>query len=229
MTQKPGKLYVVGTPIGNLDDLTFRAAETLKKVDLVLCEDTRVTMKLLKRYQIEKVVKTSNQFSSLKKVSDFLKLILEGSSIALVTDAGMPGVSDPGRSLISEAVKKKIEIEVIPGVSAVTAIVSISDIAADRFLFLGFLPHKKRRQTLLKEIENSAYPVVLFESVYRIEKLLSELKEILDERKIIVARELTKMFEETIRGEVKEVQSYFFENKDKIKGEFVVLIEGKKK
>jgi len=244
-----GRLYVVATPIGNLEDITLRALRILKEVDFVLCEDTRVTRKLLDHYQINTPTLSFHQHSSQAEVNKLISLISQGKNLALVTDAGTPGLSDPGGILVAEAflsarrchsgfgasateVPTKVgtkagasvsdcQIVAIPGPSALTAAISISGWPMDKFLFLGFLPHKKGRQTLLKKIAASEYPVVLYESVHRINKLLSELSE--QNYYLVVARELTKKFETVYRGTVAEVKSQLKANE--IKGEFVVIIQ----
>ena len=214
-----GKLAIVATPIGNLEDITLRALRALKEADLVLCEDTRVTRKLLEHYRIKTPVWSYHQHSGQVKSDRILAELAAGKAVALVTDAGTPGVSDPGAKLVAEAVASGHRLESIPGPSALTAAISISGLPLDKFLFLGFLPHKKGRQTLLGEIAESKYPVVLYESVHRIGKLLDELPPSDD---IVIARELTKKFETVYRGKVEEVKKRLV--KEEIKGEFVVII-----
>ena len=216
-----GKLYIVATPIGNLEDITLRALRILKEVDLILCEDTRVSKRLLDHYQIKTPTLSYHQHSGKLKTEKVVSQISR-KSIALVTDAGTPGVSDPGGKLVAEVLTSGHQVEPIPGPSALTAAISISGLPMDKFLFLGFLPHKKGRQTLLKKIEASEHSVVLYESVYRIEKLLKELP---SESQIVLGRELTKKFETVYRGSVKEVQEQLL--KDKVKGEFVVTVSGR--
>lgn len=218
-----GKLYIVATPIGNLSDITFRALETLKSIDMIACEDTRVTLKLLARYEIQKPLISYFQHSKVSKLDKLLSLLREGRDIALVTDAGTPGISDPGQRLIEEAARAKIEVVPIPGPSAVAAALSVSGFPTDEFVFAGFLPHKKGRQTKLKELAGENRAVVLYESPYRIKKLLSELLEFCGDREICVCRELTKKFEEIYRGKISEVLP-----KVKEKGEFVVIFKGQK-
>lgn len=215
------KLYVVATPIGNLEDITLRALRILKEVDLILCEDTRVTRKLLNHYKINKFTQSYHQHSGKLKVDKLLSLMNQNKSIALVTDAGTPGISDPGGKLVEKVLATGHEIESVPGPSALTTAISVSGKPLNKFLFLGFLPHKKGRQTLIKKISESKYPVILYESVHRIEKLLNEL-EVLDNRQIIVARELTKKFETVYRGTVEEVKNQL--KPEETKGEFVVII-----
>lgn len=216
-------LYIIATPIGNLEDITLRALRILKEVDFVLCEDTRVTRTLLNHYQITTPTLSFHQHSDKFEVEKLVCLLREGKNLALVTDAGTPGVSDPGGVLVAEAVKQfgaEVKIETIPGPSALTAAIAISGLPMEKFLFLGFLPHKKGRQTLLKKIAESEYPVVLYESVHRISKLLNEL--LGQDYQLVVGRELTKKFETVYRGTVEEVVSQL--KPMEVKGEFVVII-----
>ncbi|MFA6304988.1 MAG: 16S rRNA (cytidine(1402)-2'-O)-methyltransferase [Patescibacteria group bacterium] len=216
-------LYIVATPIGNLEDITLRALRILKEVDFVLCEDTRVTRNLLAHYQINTPTLSFHQHSTGLEVNKLINLIREGKNLSLVTDAGTPGVSDPGGVLVEKVIKEfgdQVKIEAIPGPSAITAAISIAGLPLDKFLFLGFLPHKKGRQTLLKEIANSNYPVILYESVHRIEKLLDELSG--NNYQLVVARELTKKFETIYRGTAEEIKIQL--KPAEVKGEFVVII-----
>lgn len=222
-------LYVTATPIGNLEDITLRAIRILKEVDMILCEDTRVTRKILNHYEIKTPTMSYHSHSTLSKVDKILEMLEEGKSLALVSDAGTPTISDPGVQLI-RAVKKELpetKIETIPGPSAVIAGLSISGMPSSEFLFLGFLPHKKGRETLFKEIASSDRTVAFYESPHRILKTLESLKKHTSERKIVITRELTKIYEEVVEGTPEEVSNYFAENPDKVRGEFVVLIEGK--
>jgi len=223
-------LYIIGTPIGNLKDITLRALEVLKEVDLILCEDTRVTKKLLEHYQIKKPLLNYHQHSRLKKVNYILELLKQGKNLALVSDAGTPGISDPGNLLVYEAIKrlvKKVEIIPIPGPSAATAAASISGFPMDKFLFLGFPPTKRKRKKFFQEVIGSKYPVIFYESPYRIIKSLRDLQLISKtynlKPKIVVCRELTKKFETIYRGEIEEVIKEI--EKDIIKGEFVIIVE----
>lgn len=214
-----GKLYIVATPIGNLGDFTFRALETLKEVDYILCEDTRVTKKLLNRYEIDTKTISYHQHSTDKKVNEIKKLLAEGNNLALVTDAGTPGISDPGNMLIASLTD--VEIIPIPGASAVITALSISGFPTDKFIFLGFPPHKKGRNKYFKELAEFKFTVAFYESNHRIKKCLGELAEVLDEKKqICICRELTKKFETIYRGTIKEI----LEQKIPEKGEFVVVI-----
>jgi 16S rRNA (cytidine1402-2'-O)-methyltransferase len=222
-----GVLYVVATPIGNLGDITFRAVETLKSVDLVLCEDTRVTSRLFEQYGVVAEAMSYHANSKLSKHEKILDFLREGKSLALVSDAGTPTISDPGVMLI-EMIKKELpEVKVIaiPGASALTSALSISGIPSPQFTYYGFLPHKKGRETIFKEIASSERTSVFYESPHRIEKTLESLVEHLPEtKKVVVARELTKVFEETVEGSPTEVLEYFKQNPDKIRGEFVVIV-----
>lgn len=228
---KTGILYVVATPIGNLGDMTFRAIETLKSVDLALCEDTRVTGKLLAHYDIGTPTMSYHANSKLSKHEKILDLLREGKLLALVSDAGTPTISDPGVMLI-EMIKHElpdVKIVAIPGASALTAALSISGIPSPQFTFYGFLPHKKGRETIFKEIAGrgptSTRTAVFYESPHRIMKTLESLVEHLgDDRKVVIARELTKVFEETVSGTPEEVLKYFKQNPDKVRGEFVVIV-----
>lgn len=222
-----GILFVVATPIGNLGDMTLRAIETLKSVDLVLCEDTRVTRHLLDHYNIGTGTMSYHAQSKLSKHEKILELLQEGKSLALVSDAGTPTISDPGVMLI-EMIKKdlpEVKIVAIPGASALTAALSVSGIPSPQFTFYGFLPHKKGRETLFKEIAASEKTSVFYESPHRIEKALESLVKYLPEnKKVVVGRELTKVFEETVEGRATDVLNYFKQNPDKIRGEFVVIV-----
>ena len=213
-------LYVVATPIGNLGDITLRAIETLKEVDLIACEDTRHTLKLLNHFEIKKPLISFHQHSKIQKVEQIISSINSGQKVALVTDAGTPGISDPGQVLISAAHEDNIRVIPIPGVSALTALVSVSGLKNSEFEFIGFLPHKKGRQTKLKEIAQSHMPVIIYESPYRIKKLLNELLVAVGDQKIVVGREITKKFEEIYRGKISSVLPTIKE-----KGEFVLIIE----
>lgn len=219
------KLYVVATPIGNLEDITFRAIKTLKEVDFIICEDTRVTKFLLNHFGIDKPLIVANAFNETKTIERIIDKIISGENAALVTDAGTPAISDPGTRLVNAAVKNSIEVIGIPGASAVTLALSISGLPTDAFVFEGFLPQKKGRQKKLLELAEEERTVVLYESTYRIEKLLEELNQYMPNRQIVIARELTKKFEETWRGKPSEILSSL---KEKIlKGEFVVILAPK--
>jgi 16S rRNA (cytidine1402-2'-O)-methyltransferase len=219
-------LYIVATPIGNLSDISQRALDSLREADLVLCEDTRVTSKLLSHYEIKVPTSSYHQHSGPAVIAKAIEKLREGKKIALVSDAGTPTISDPGGQLVQAAVEAGLEDEIIPipGVSALTTALSVAGIPAERFLFLGFPPHKKGRQTLLRQAAASAYPVVFYESKHRILKLLQELMPLIPEKKLIVGRELTKMFEHFYRGTPDSVYQQLAGDPQAQKGEFVVII-----
>jgi 16S rRNA (cytidine1402-2'-O)-methyltransferase len=219
------KLYIVSTPIGNLKDITLRAIEVLKQVDFILCEDTRTSGNLLNHFEIKKELISLNAFNEKSKIEHVVNRILSNQSAALISDAGTPLISDPGVRLVSACIEKKIEIIPIPGASALLAGLSMSGLPTDAFVFEGFLPQKKGRQTKLKELAEENRTIVLYESMYRIEKLLKELNEYLPERFVVVCREITKKFEETWRGFPRELVESFPEKISK--GEFVVVISPK--
>lgn len=224
-------LYIVGTPIGNLEDITLRALRVLKEVDLVLCEDTRVTKRLLSKYEIATPMMSYHAQSKLAKVDKILALLEEGKNLALVSDAGTPCISDPGVLLVSQVREKFgdiVSVVPIPGPSALVTALSAAGISVAEFTFLGFLPHKKGRETLFKEIAESSRVMAFYESTHRIEKALESLEKFCGEdRQIIVAREITKIYEEFVRGTVTEVRAHFVENPDRIRGEFVVIVAPK--
>lgn len=218
-----GTLSVIATPIGNLEDITLRALRTLKECDVIYAEDTRVISKLLARYDIKKPLARLDAVTERKKADEVIARLAEGERVALVTDAGTPGISDPGSRLV-EAVRGQspgAKIEAIPGASALTAALSIAGMDLSEFTFLGFLPHKKGRQTALRRIKESAIPVVLYESPHRIEKLLEELDGV---SRVTVARELTKMHEEVVAGTPEKVRAHFTAHPDTVRGEFVVIV-----
>ncbi|OGZ05793.1 MAG: 16S rRNA (cytidine(1402)-2'-O)-methyltransferase [Candidatus Lloydbacteria bacterium RIFCSPHIGHO2_01_FULL_49_22] len=229
-------LYIVATPIGNLEDVTLRAIRILKEVDLILCEDTRVTKRLLERYEIDKPTMSYHAQSKLSKVDKILSVLGEGKSCALVSDAGTPTISDPGCLLVAQVREKfgdVIEIIPIPGPSAVLSALSVSGFPSSEFLFLGFLPHKKGRETLFREITASKRTVVFYESPHRIEKTLEALHLHLgaasdggSKRRILISREITKIHEEHVLGTPDEVMLHYQSHPDRIRGEFVVVVEG---
>jgi 16S rRNA (cytidine1402-2'-O)-methyltransferase len=218
-------LYVVATPIGNLEDLTFRALRILKEADFILCEDTRTTKKLLEHYGIKTPTISYHQHSKLQKIEYIIQLLEGGKNLALVSDAGTPGISDPGNKLISLIVEnlKNVKIIPIPGASAGITAASISGFPMDKFIFMGFPPAKKKRKKFFEEILNSKYPVIFYESPYRIIKTLNELGIMNKELRIVVAREMTKKFETVYRGKIEKVIGEI--KKDMIKGEFVVIVK----
>lgn len=221
-----GKLIIIATPIGNLEDISFRAINTLKISDYILCEDTRVSKKLLDHYKITTPTISYHHHSGRIKVNKILDYLSSGKTLSLISDAGTPSISDPGGQLVSE-IRKKIAnqsiIEVMPGPSALTSALSVSGFKADRFLFLGFLPHKKGRKTMLQEIIDSKYTVVLFESKHRIQKLLLEMDS-LKINDIFVAREISKLYESYYYGSPKEILKELQDKQSNLKGEFVVVV-----
>ncbi|MDD5589766.1 MAG: 16S rRNA (cytidine(1402)-2'-O)-methyltransferase [Candidatus Portnoybacteria bacterium] len=239
-----GILYIVATPIGNLEDMTFRALKTLKEADLIVCEDTRQTMKLLSHYQISKPLVSYFQHSKFSKIEYIAQQLSEGKTVALVTDAGTPGISDPGGALINQLVSssggqfkteepkgreaaeaEKLRIIPIPGPNAAVAALSISGFPVDKFFFMGFPPHKKGRNKYFEQVVGQKNTVVFYESTHRILKSLNQLKEILPERKMVVCRELTKQFESIYRGTAEEILKILESDKNNQKGEFVVVIK----
>lgn len=217
-----GKLYVVATPIGNLGDITLRALETLRTVDLIAAEDTRQSRKLLDHYSIKVPVVSYHQHSRENKVNYLIEQLADGKNIALITDAGTPGIQDPAGQLVKVARDAEIEIIAIPGPSALTAALSIAGESADNFIFLGFLPKKKGRETLFKKIIEDNWPILIYESPMRVGKTLKDIEKFLGNRKIIVFRELTKKFEEVKMGETSELIQHFSAHAPK--GEFVIMI-----
>lgn len=234
-----GTLFVVATPIGNLKDITLRALETLEEVDLILCEDTRVTSRLLTHYKIEKPLLSYHQHSKENKMQEIFDLLSQGKNLALVCDAGTPGISDPGNELVAFLGKqcslsvrsyskgtsfhaKEIAIVPIPGPSALTAIASIAGFPMDKFLFLGYPPHKKGRKKFFEEVAQSEHPVIFYESPYRILKSLQELESLDSNLYVVVGRELTKKFETIYRGSIDTARKTL--GKGISKGEFVVTV-----
>lgn len=218
-----GKLYIVGTPIGNLEDLTHRAKRILSSVATIACEDTRVTGVLLKHYDIASQLVPVHHHSTpadLDRLLDQTKV----ADVAVVTDSGMPGLSDPGGKLVARAVEREIAIEVVPGPSALTAATALSGFPTDDFLFLGFLPHKKGRQTLFSRIADTAETVVLYESPHRILKTLESLSTAIPDRRLAVCRELTKIHESVVRGTAAEALKHFADHPDQVRGEIVIVI-----
>jgi 16S rRNA (cytidine1402-2'-O)-methyltransferase len=219
-------LYLVPTPIGNLKDITFRAIEVLKQVDLILAEDTRTTSHLLNHYQITKQLSPYHQHNEHKVLQHLVSQLLEGKSMAIVTDAGTPGISDPAFLLVRECIKVGLKVECLPGATAFVPALVNSGIPTNRFCFEGFLPLKKGRQTLLKKLAEEERTIVLYESPMRLVKTLEELAGYFGEsRACSVSREISKLFEETQRGTLTEVAAYFREKT--VKGEIVIVIAGK--
>ena len=221
------KLYIIPTPIGNLEDITLRAIRLLKEADLVLAEDTRTTKKLFVNYNIDTTLASFHMHNEHKVLAEFIDILKAGETFALVSDAGTPGISDPGFLLVRECVKNNIEIECLPGATAFVPALVNSGLPSEKFIFEGFLPTKKGRQTRLKLLLEEERTMIFYESPHRIVKTLSQFAEYFGEdRKVSVSREISKMFEETKRGKVKEVLTHFEEKKPK--GEFVIVVEGKK-
>src|SRR3990167_3303783 len=220
-------LYIVGTPIGNLDDVTLRALRILKEVDVILCEDTRGTQKLLAKYEITgKQLAPYNEQESGVTAGKIIGWLEEGKNVALVSDAGTPGISDPGTMLVQKVREAlpEVKIESVPGPSALTAALSIAGVPVHDFMFLGFLPHKKGRETLFKEIATSERTIIFYESPHRILKALESLVKFAPNKKVTIARELTKIHEEVKSGTPAELLEFFKNNPEKVRGEFVVVV-----
>ena len=220
-----GTLSIVATPIGNLEDVTLRALRTLKECDVIYAEDTRVISKLLARYELQKPLQRLDAATEAKKADEIIERLAAGERVAYVSDAGTPGISDPGTRLVAQVRDQSPEtrIEAIPGASALTAALSVAGIDTTHFVFLGFLPHKKGRQTALQGIASCEMPTVLYESPHRIEKLLEELEN-LSLSSVVVARELTKIHEEVVSGTVAQVRAHFAAHPGSVRGEFVVIL-----
>ena len=226
MDLKTGKLYLVPTPIGNLEDITFRAIRVLKEADLILAEDTRTSAPLLKHFEIHQKVYAHHQHNEHQSAQEIVKFLKEGKQVALISDAGTPGISDPGFYLVREALKNDLAVECLPGATAFVPALVNSGFPTDRFCFEGFLPVKKGRQTRYKALAEEERTIVIYESPHRILKTLEEMAVYFGEDRLIsVSRELTKLFEETVRGSVAEVKIYF--ETHILKGEFVICIAGK--
>ncbi len=219
------KLYIVPTPVGNLEDMTFRAVRILKEADLILAEDTRTSSVLLKHYEIRNRVQSHHKFNEHRTVKEMAERVIAGENIALISDAGTPGISDPGFLLVRECVRQGAEVECLPGATAFVPALVISGLPTDRFCFEGFLPPKKGRQTRLRALAAEERSIVLYESPYRIVKTLTQLAEFFGkERQASVSRELSKRFEETCRGTLEELILHFSVNEPK--GEFVIIVSG---
>lgn len=225
MSPPSGKLYIVGTPIGNLEDITLRALRILKEADLVAAEDTRRTGHLLAHYDCRKPLVSYHEFNEARRTAELLAGLRDGKTVALVSDAGMPSLSDPGLRLVRGAIAAQIAVEIIPGPSAITAAIVGSGLAAEPFLFQGFLPHKAaRRRKALVQLAPLPYSLVFFESPYRLKQSLADMRNILGNRSAVVARELTKKFEEFLRGDLETIAKSL-ENRV-VKGEITVVVEG---
>ncbi len=220
------KLILVPTPIGNLEDITFRDLRVLKEADLILCEDTRTSQVLLKHYDIQKPLRSYHKFNEHRSVGSLLDLLRNGQTIALISDAGTPSISDPGFLIVRECLKENIPIECLPGATALIPALAVSGLPSERFCFEGFLPQKKGRHTRLQELSMEERTMILYESPFRIAKTLEELAAVLGpDRQVSVSRELTKKFEETIRGTLQEVATHF--KSFTPKGEFVIVVAGR--
>lgn len=223
---KAGKLYLVPTPVGNLEDMTFRAIRILKEVDLILAEDTRTTSFLLKHFEIINKMQSHHKFNEHKTVEAVVSRIKSGETIALVSDAGTPGISDPGFLIVRECVANEIEVECLPGATAFVPALINSGFPCDRFCFEGFLPIKKGRKTRLEQLAEEKRTLIFYESPYRVLKTLMQFREFMGaERKVSVSREISKLHEETLRGTLEEIISHFTVNEPR--GEFVIVVEGK--
>ncbi|HXI00959.1 MAG TPA: 16S rRNA (cytidine(1402)-2'-O)-methyltransferase [Sphingobacteriaceae bacterium] len=222
----PGKLYLVPTPIGNLEDITLRAIRILKEADIILAEDTRTSAPLLKHFGIENKVYAHHQHNEHKSVTEIIRFLKEGKIIALISDAGTPAISDPGFLLVREALKNEIDMECLPGATAFVPALVNSGLTSDRFTFEGFLPVKKGRQTRLKTLIDEERTMIFYESPHRLLKTLEEFMLFFGEnRPASVSRELTKLFEETVRGTLQDIKVYF--ETHMLKGEFVICVAGK--
>ncbi len=221
-------LYIVATPIGNLEDITYRAVRVLRTVRAVLCEDTRVTRRLLAHYEIDVPTLALHQHTRSERIAQIVTRLAADEDMALVTDAGTPGVSDPGNRLVAAAVAAGVRVVPVPGPSAVTALVSVAGVDMQRFVFLAYVPHKKGRQTFFVRVAHlvteDALPVIYYDSVHRVTKNLALLADVLPQAQIIVGRELTKMHEEVVRGSVDDVRAYFAAHPDTVRGEFVIIV-----
>ena len=219
------KLFLVPTPVGNLGDMTYRGVEVLRSVDLILAEDTRTSRVLMQHYGIDTPLQSYHIFNEHQTVAGLVERLKAGTTIAVVTDAGTPGISDPGFLLVREAVKEGIEVECLPGATAFVPALIDSGLPCDRFVFLGFLPHKKGRQTALKALAEEQRTMIIYESPYRLVKLLEELITVIgDERQVSVSREISKLHAETARGTIAEVLAHF--KAKEVKGEIVVILAG---
>lgn len=223
-----GKLYVVPTPVGNLEDMTFRAIKVLKEVDLILAEDTRTSGILLKHFEIKNALQSHHKFNEHKMVENVVDRIKAGADVALISDAGTPAISDPGFLVVRECVRNEIEVECLPGATALIPAVVNSGLPNDRFCFEGFLPPKKGRQTRLKLLAEEERTIIFYESPHRLLKTITQLIEFMgEERQISVSREISKIHNETVRGTLKELETHFTANEPR--GEIVVVLAGKSK
>lgn len=223
-----GKLFLVPTPIGNLGDMTFRAVETLNQVDLILAEDTRTSIKLLKHFNIQKPLVSFHMHNEHRKLSEVISKLISGSTIAVISDAGTPGISDPGFLLVREAIANEVEVECLPGSTALIPALVQSGLSTERFVFEGFLPPKKGRKKRFENLVDETRTIILYESPHKILKTLNQLIDFFGpERAVSVSRELSKMYEETFRGTLIEAIEYFSLHIPK--GEFIICLEGAQK
>ena len=226
VSETMGKLYVVPTPVGNLEDMTFRAVRVLKEADLILAEDTRTSGILLKHYEIKNAMLSHHKFNEHQTVQSVINRIMAGETVALISDAGTPGISDPGFLLVRECVRNGIEVQTLPGATAFVPALVTSGLPDDRFCFEGFLPQKKGRQTRLKSLTVEDRTMIFYESPFRLVKTLTQFAEVFGaERQVAVCREISKVHEECVRGSLEEVAKHFAENEPR--GEIVIVLQGK--
>lgn len=223
-----GKIYLVATPIGNLSDMSIRAIDTLKNADIIACEDTRNTIRLLNHFEIKGYLTSYHEYNKIDKAYELCEKVKEGKSIAFVSDAGMPAISDPGYELVDIAYKEGLEVTIIPGASAVVSALAISGISSRRFSFEGFLPvDKNEKKEILAELVNESRTIILYEAPHRLLKTLKEILEYIGDRNIAIVRELTKLHEEVLRGRLTNIIADYESEKVAIRGEYVLVIEGK--
>ncbi|AYA98811.1 16S rRNA (cytidine(1402)-2'-O)-methyltransferase [Lachnoanaerobaculum umeaense] len=223
-----GKIYLVATPIGNLSDMSIRAIDTLKNADIIACEDTRNTIRLLNYFEIKGHLTSYHEYNKIDKAYELCEKVKEGKSIAFVSDAGMPAISDPGYELVDIAYKEGLEVTIIPGASAVVSALAISGISSRRFSFEGFLPvDKNEKKEILAELVNESRTIILYEAPHRLLKTLKEILEYIGDRNIAIVRELTKLHEEVLRGRLTNIIADYESEKVAIRGEYVLVIEGK--
>lgn len=223
-----GKIYLVATPIGNLSDISMRAIETLKNADIIACEDTRNTIRLLNHFEIKGHLTSYHEYNKIDKAYELCEKVKEGKNIAFVSDAGMPAISDPGYELVDIAYKEGLEVTVVPGASAVVSALAISGISSRRFAFEGFLPaDKNEKKEILTELSQESRTLILYEAPHRLLKTLKELFEYMGDRNIAIVREITKLHEEVLRGKLADIIADYESEKIAIRGEYVLVIEGK--
>lgn len=223
-----GKIYLVATPIGNLSDISMRAIETLKNADIIACEDTRNTIRLLNHFEIKGHLTSYHEYNKIDKAYELCEKVKEGNNIAFVSDAGMPAISDPGYELVDIAYKEGLEVTVVPGASAVVSALAISGISSRRFAFEGFLPaDKNEKKEILTELSQESRTLILYEAPHRLLKTLKELFEYMGNRNIAIVREITKLHEEVLRGKLADIIADYESEKIAIRGEYVLVIEGK--